>query len=93
MNSRLRGVSLDTGALKRLSAVARELGVVPRTVNRWLDDASLDFPRPVIIKGRYFYNSREIEDWCARQAVRTDVATSFLGPRADRDGSDQELAA
>jgi hypothetical protein len=57
----------------RLSSVARELGVVPRTINRWLEDPSLDFPRPLIIKGRHFYDSREIDGWRARQVGRVSA--------------------
>lgn len=45
--------------------VARELGISSRTLSRWLDDAEVDFPRPVKIRGRLFFARSAIEVWKA----------------------------
>jgi hypothetical protein len=75
-------VQLRTGSLMRQSAVALELGVHPKTIGRWTEDPDLDFPRPLIIKGRYFYLADQIEAWRDRQAAHTDAPAGHTGERA-----------
>jgi hypothetical protein len=43
--------------------LARELGVSSRTLSRWLLDAALGFPRPLIIRGRLYLYRGAVEDW------------------------------
>jgi hypothetical protein len=39
--------------------IRREFGVSPMSIFRWERDPSLDFPRPVIIRGRrYFFRDQ-----------------------------------
>jgi hypothetical protein len=46
------------------------LGVVERTLNRWVSDPSLEFPRPMYVNGRRYFWLDEIESWEHVQAAR-----------------------
>ena len=43
--------------------LARELGVSSRTLSRWLADGAVDFPKPVVIRGRNYFERGSIEVW------------------------------
>jgi predicted DNA-binding transcriptional regulator AlpA len=43
--------------------VAAELGIVRRTLARWLEYPNLSFPKPVVIQGRWYFRRAEIEVW------------------------------
>lgn len=45
--------------------LAREFGVASRTLSRWLADADVDFPRPVIIRNRNYFDRSAVELWKA----------------------------
>jgi predicted DNA-binding transcriptional regulator AlpA len=45
--------------------LARELGVSSRTLSRWLKDAGVEFPRPVTIRGRLYFDRPSVEVWKA----------------------------
>jgi hypothetical protein len=34
-----------------------------RTLDRWLNNAALNFPRPLVINGRRYFKERAIEQW------------------------------
>jgi predicted DNA-binding transcriptional regulator AlpA len=46
-------------------ALARELGVSSRTLSRWLVDGAVEFPRPVVIRGRNYFDRASVEFWKA----------------------------
>jgi predicted DNA-binding transcriptional regulator AlpA len=58
-------INADVGALIPKPNLARELGVCPRTLSRWLTDESVDFPKPVIIRGRNYFHRAAVEAWKA----------------------------
>ena len=43
--------------------VAAELGIVRRTLARWLEYPNLGFPKPAVIQGRWYFRRAEIEAW------------------------------
>jgi len=43
-------------------------GVTDRTLDRWVADARLNFPRPMFINGRRYFFLDEIEGWERAQA-------------------------
>jgi predicted DNA-binding transcriptional regulator AlpA len=43
--------------------LARELGVSSRTLSRWLEDAAVEFPRPVTIRRRLYFARPSVEVW------------------------------
>ena len=47
--------------------LATELGVSSRTISRWQADTQVDFPRPVVIRGRNYFDRASIEAWKAAQ--------------------------
>lgn len=51
-------------------------GVTDRTLDRWLIDPLLGFPRPMMIKGRRYFFLDEIEEWERAQARKNSTARS-----------------
>ncbi|VTZ28462.1 conserved hypothetical protein [Methylocella tundrae] len=43
--------------------IAAELGVVRRTLARWLEYPNLNFPKPHVINGRWYFRRAEVEAW------------------------------
>ena len=77
--------SLDPGVTGRASArsetrltarqVRERFGVVARTVDRWLADEALAFPRPITINKRRYFVEQEILDWeRSRRATKPEPA-------------------
>lgn len=67
----------DLGSLVPKPNLARELGVSSRTVSRWLDDQTIEFPRPIVIRGRNYFGRAEIETWKSRRlrtALKAEAA-------------------
>jgi predicted DNA-binding transcriptional regulator AlpA len=67
----------DLSSLVPKPNLARELGVSSRTVSRWLDDPSIEFPRPVVIRGRNYFGRAEVEAWKSRRlrvALKSEAA-------------------
>jgi len=56
-------LSAETGAMIPKPALAAELGVSSRTLSRWLADATVEFPRPITIRSRLYFNRVGIEAW------------------------------
>ena len=46
-------------------------GIVPRTVDRWVKDPELNFPKPKMINGRRYWRLTELEQWERARAART----------------------
>jgi predicted DNA-binding transcriptional regulator AlpA len=55
----------EVGALVPKPNLARELGVSSRTLSRWLSDIGVEFPKPVVIRGRNYFDRTSIEFWKA----------------------------
>ena len=50
-------------------SVCERYQVVSRTIERWLDDEALGFPRPLIINRRRYFRVAELEQWERAQAA------------------------
>jgi len=48
--------------------VWERFGVTDRTLDRWLANPSLVFPRPIFINGRRYFDADQIADWERAQA-------------------------
>jgi hypothetical protein len=44
-------------------AVAQRYGVVVRTLDRWLDDSDLNFPKPEVLNHRRYWWLSELREW------------------------------
>ena len=55
------------------------------TIWRWLKDKSLNFPKPLVINGRRYWRSDELEKW-----ELTQVKTHDQERRADDSAADVE---
>jgi hypothetical protein len=55
----------------RLTArkTCERFGKSTRTLNRWLDDPDLGFPRPMRIKGRRYFSLAELKKWERRRTI------------------------
>ena len=62
------GAVTDTSWIP-LAKLAREIGVHPRTVRRWLRATESEFPSPVTFHGRYYFRCNEIRAWQSRGNV------------------------
>ena len=60
-----QSLSADTGAMIPKPALARELGVSTRTISRWLMDTAVEFPKPIMIRGRNYFMRTSVETWKA----------------------------
>lgn len=49
-------------------------GICDRTLDRWLIDPRMSFPRPIYINKRRYWELAEIEEWERAQACRREAA-------------------
>jgi excisionase family DNA binding protein len=47
--------------------VAERIGVTRRTISRWLDDESLNFPKPINIHKRLYIREADLNAWLAER--------------------------
>jgi hypothetical protein len=40
-----------------------------RTINRWLDDPDMGFPRPMVVKGWRYFSLAELKKWERRHTI------------------------
>jgi hypothetical protein len=71
--------------------VAERYGRTPRTIEQWLVNQNLDFPRPVYINRFKYWNIDELETWerkraaasvCAESRVHTQINHTQNAPLA-----------
>ena len=55
-------------------AVWRRYGKTDRTLDRWLQDPRLNFPRPTVIRGRRYFREAELVAWERAQAAKGGAA-------------------
>jgi predicted DNA-binding transcriptional regulator AlpA len=48
---------------------ARLGGISDMTLWRWIDDQAVQFPKPVYVRRRRFWNDRELQAWIERQPI------------------------
>lgn len=68
----IRALTIDMSSgepLTPLPGVAKEFGVDPRTIRRWLKDEAMAFPAPLRINNRLYFQRRPLESWKMARAV------------------------
>jgi predicted DNA-binding transcriptional regulator AlpA len=60
----------STGRKVGIKQLTERYGVVPKTIDRWLADADLGFPRPLVINGRRYWDLAQVEQWERARPVR-----------------------
>lgn len=60
-------------------AVIARFGISRRTLDRWLRDNVLNFPRPLVINHRLYFALAEIEAWETACAKRHAIARATEG--------------
>ena len=53
---------------------SRRYGVNDRTVSRWEADTTLEFPQPMLVRGRKFFALDELERWERSRASNKKAA-------------------
>ena len=56
------------------ATVWKRYGKTDRTLDRWLKDETLGFPRPVIIRNRRYFKEAELLNWEIAQASKVKAA-------------------
>lgn len=56
------------------ASVWRRYGKSDRTLDRWLKDESLGFPRPLVIRNRRYFKEAELLEWERAQAAKAKAA-------------------
>jgi predicted DNA-binding transcriptional regulator AlpA len=54
--------------------VWKRYGKTDRTLDRWLKDEALGFPRPVVIRNRRYFKEAELQEWERAQASKSRAA-------------------
>jgi hypothetical protein len=58
----------DDGPLVPTRDVLRRYSIVDRTLDRWLADPELGFPRPIVVRKRRYFHQRKLASWERQQA-------------------------
>jgi hypothetical protein len=65
----------------RMRKVQERFAIADRTLDKWLINKSLNFPRPVYINKRKYFRKCEIFEW-ERQQARAHVGGQVVRPSA-----------
>lgn len=60
-------------ALLPTRVVARRYSVVGRSIDRWIDNPALGFPKPIRINGRNYFDEAELDEFDKRRALARDT--------------------
>ena len=58
------------------AAVLRRYRIVDRTLKLWLDNPSLNFPRPLVVNGRRYFRLTDLEQWERSRAANSYSAAA-----------------
>lgn len=59
----------DASPMVPARTVMNRYGVVSRTLDRWVKNAALGFPAPVVINRRRYFRLAELEQWERERAA------------------------
>jgi predicted DNA-binding transcriptional regulator AlpA len=68
----LPAVPVDDDVLIPSHLILERYGITRRTLYRWIADARMAFPRPVVLVRRFYFNKSEIESW---ERARASIAS------------------
>jgi hypothetical protein len=64
----------DNGWLLPARAVLARYGIVDRTLDRWLGNERLGFPRPLYVNRRRYFFEAELDRWERDKAAKSEGA-------------------
>ena len=59
----------ESGPLISAKQICQRYKIVTRTLGRWLENETLNFPKPVVINGRRYFREKRLEEWERRRAA------------------------
>ena len=75
------------------TALCQHLGIHRRTLSRWVLDPELDFPKPAVINGRWYFTPRPVDDFMERRrAVMEHEAKKLAEAQAAKQAEDKPAA-
>jgi predicted DNA-binding transcriptional regulator AlpA len=66
--------SIISDSMLPAAQVWKRYGKTDRTLDRWLKDEALGFPRPVVIRNRRYFKEAELQAWERAQASKSGAA-------------------
>jgi predicted DNA-binding transcriptional regulator AlpA len=60
----------ETPQLIATTPLARALGVDDRTIYRWCNDPRVEFPAPIVINRRKYWDTEAVRAWRERMAAK-----------------------
>ena len=63
------GQTNSTGIRLPISQLCRRYGISARTVDRWLGNQQLGFPRPMVVNRRHYWEEAALPAWDRQQAA------------------------
>ena len=61
--------------------VAERYSVTERTISRWIEDTALEFPAPMLVNGRLFFDDDGLTEWERRRARKVAASTRSTSER------------
>lgn len=68
ISDQMTGRASGGGARLPARLVCERYDIVRRTLDRWIDNEKLEFPRPIVINRRRYFREDELEEWERRRA-------------------------
>jgi hypothetical protein len=59
----------DRGPYHPAKKVCERYNITDRTLDRWLANTAMNFPRPLVINGRRYFSDPELTEWERRRAA------------------------
>jgi len=66
------GRSSEAGTLMPAKKVLERYDIADRTLDRWLESKTLNFPKPVLINKRRYFRISELVVWERNRAARNE---------------------
>jgi hypothetical protein len=59
----------DRGPYRTAKAIRERYEISDRTLDRWLADPAMNFPRPLVINRRRYFSDAELTEWERKRAA------------------------
>jgi hypothetical protein len=60
---------IEPGGYLAAKRVQERYDITDRTLDRWLNNPEIDFPRPMVVNGRRYFRETELVAWERKRAT------------------------